>query len=198
MRIYLDSNVLLKLMRKKDPQLRQHVEQLFEKARSRACECITSNFTVMEMLNDEQKKQFFKVEIHKGNIDIGALYSQRGQRKLSAVSLSRVNTRVREWLQSIEYAIKIVDPKEDVYSIALPIASFSNVFAPDCMHLANALLLGAELILTEDQHFYDCVQVQLASRTRLRKAVAKALLQATGSAQLDIKAVKASEVNQYV
>jgi hypothetical protein len=152
----------------------------------------------MEMLSDEQEKQFFKVQVRKGNLDVGILYSQRRQRKLSAASLSRVNTRVREWLRSVEYAVRIIDPKEDVYSIALPIASFSNIFAPDCIHLANALLLGAELILTEDQHFYDCVQGQLASRTRLRKAVAEALLQATGSDQLGIRAVRAGEINRYV
>lgn len=197
MKIYLDSNILLKLMRKTDPQLCQYVEELFAKARRGACECITSSFTVMEMLDNEQEKQFFRVEVNKGNTDITILYSQRGQRKLSPASLSRVYTRIIRWLQSIGDALQIVDPPEATYKIALPIATFSNIFAPDCVHLANALLLGAELLLTEDQHFYNCMQNQLSHHSRLRQSVKEALLQATGSEQLNIRAIKAQDVNRY-
>ena len=192
-KIYIDTMVIDKWSRR-DGQLAERFDHLLERAAKGDCICVTSSLAVMEMFDLEQERQFFRVEVNKRNSDIQSIYSGRNQRKLTPQSLALARNNVIKRVDSSPY-IQVIHPKaEDMARLGQTIASYTNIFTMDCLHLAIALLEGADLMLTEDTHFRTCINAQLQSRGQPGIAVRNVLAELTGVSELRIRAVSHNEV----
>ena len=175
-------------------QLAERLDHLLERAAKGDCICVTSSLAVMEMLDLEQERQFFRVEVNKRNSDIQSIYSGRNHRKLTPQSLALARNRVIKRVDFSPY-IQVIHPKaEDMARLGQTIASYTNIFTMDSLHLAIAILEGADLVLTEDTHFKTCINTQLQSRRQPGIAIRKVLAELTGVSELHIKAVSHNEV----
>ena len=192
-KIYIDTMVIDKWSRR-DGQLAERFDHLLERASRGDCICVTSSLAVMEMFDLEQERQYFRVEVNKRNSDIQSIYSHRNQRNLTPRSLALARNNVIKRVDSSPY-IQVIHPNaEDMARLGHTIASYTNIFTMDCLHLAIALLEGADLMLTEDTHFRNCINAQLGSRGQPAIVVRKVLAELTGVSELRIRAVNHTEV----
>ncbi len=137
---------------------------------------MTSEFAIMEALDTLQTYEFYVQEIEAGQLDVEAIFSRRRQRSLSEDRLVAVERRVKEWLDARKQALFVRHAEEDPWELVLLLCSYTNIHAPDCIHLAQALLLGCDVIASEDSHFTKCVREELASDTQVTQLLDQVLL----------------------
>lgn len=176
MLVYVDTPILVKGIRGHDEQYCQHVDALLELSRNGECQCVTSEFAIMEALDTLQTYEFYVQEIEAGQLDVEAIFSRRRQRSLTEDRLVAVEGRVKEWLDARKQALYVRHAEEDPWELILLLCSYTNIHAPDCVHLAQALLLGCDVIASEDTHFTKCVRDELASDTQVTQRLDEVLL----------------------
>lgn len=150
--LYLDSNVILDVLRDR----RRHGQlvslELLERAKRDKWFVSTSPFAIMEVLDIEQDDLFFQIKVSEGNTVADVLRIRR-QRDLSKQLLDKISKRIEEKLRIAYSYIQYWELKVEGFDRAVELARGSNISAPDCIHLATALEVGCDILVTSDEFF---------------------------------------------
>jgi predicted nucleic acid-binding protein len=137
---------------------------LREKTSQGKCVCKTTKFALMESIDQLKEHEFYLKEIHDGKL-AGTAARNAKTMDLNDIEIENAVRRVLDW-QTSNSDLVIVEPLEFAGSLLeLPyaISEKSCVSAPDCIHLASALLLGCDVILTGDTQLRREVRERLSS-----------------------------------
>lgn len=174
--LYLDTTFLLDLVR---PERRPKSAELFEEARSRGWTCSSSAFAQMEALDVEQENAWFLARVRAGK-SLENLLRRRRDRDLGKNQLLRVFTRfsvaleAREARENVQWIALGVEETERAMDLAVE----TNIGAPDCLHVATALVAGCDGLVTSDEALKKAAQEYITAVTpeELLKAIRRTLV----------------------
>lgn len=149
-RLYLDTNILLDVIHNRwQPSI-----DLIDKVRANRWSCSTSRFAVLEMLDAEQEESF--VEKRRSN---GLALSQilrrlpaRRSKKLglSMKALDAVYVRLHDSLVQFEDVVVFERPHAKLWDDAEQFCAATNIGAIDSIHLATAIGVQCNILVTRD------------------------------------------------
>jgi len=148
-RIYLDTVILRDCTHNRhDPS-----KKLVDYAESRKWSCVTSIFAIMELIDIEQEDRFLhkKAFIEKWSLD--KIFTSRKQRDLTTKEFSEVDKYIREFTERNYKFIKLEGLTDEGWSLAIYMATNSNLNAADVIHLVTAWQAGCSIIVTRDEFF---------------------------------------------
>jgi len=156
LRIYFDTTVILDLLRPERRRDSQNSVELLNLAIANKWKCAASYFALMEAIDIEQENMWFRSRIRAGE-DVDRLLSRRRKRDpLSPQALGRLSNQMyRKFVVEVLDFISWVTFEAAGWEQALELAMTSNIRAPDCIHLATALVTGSNLLITSDEELRD-------------------------------------------
>ena len=146
--LYLDSNIILDILRDRRPASLQ----LMERSKRDKWFVSTSPFAIMEVFDAEKDDRFFQIKILEGNT-VGEVLRIRHQRDLSKQVLQKISQKIGEKLRIAYSHIQYWELEVEGFDRAVELARESNISAPDCIHLATALEVGCDILVTSDNFF---------------------------------------------
>lgn len=150
--LYLDTNVILDVLRDRQRHGKLASLELLERAKRDKWFVSTSPFAIMEILDVEQDDLFFQIKVSEGNT-VGDVLRIRRQRDLSEERLDKISSRIHDKLRISYGYIDYWELDSQGFDHAVELARTTNISAPDCIHLATALELGCDVLVTTDEFF---------------------------------------------
>ena len=126
----------------------------------------------MEVLDAEQDDRFFQIKVSEGST-VGEVLRIRYRRDLPKQLLDKISRRIEEKLRIAYSHIQYWELKVEGFDRAVELARGSNISAPDCIHLATALEVGCDILVTADEFFMKEAKEYIA--TSLPEAVEEEL-----------------------
>jgi predicted nucleic acid-binding protein len=143
---YLDASVLVDIVR---PDTRRESRELLEMALAKGWRCTSSPFARMEALDTVQTKEWLRQGIEEGR-DPKALVQGMWDRRLSRDRLAVVGNEFYRGLAQVQNFVRWRRLDRLGWEEAIRLAMTTNVWAPDCIHVATALRQGCNVFLTSD------------------------------------------------
>jgi len=168
LKVYVDTNVFHYLVIGPLPK-REHpkraLTELIRAVQTDAIICVTSSLTLAEEYDKRKGRAFIKREMDKGNID----WTSSGVRvsdssladPLDSRTLYRAVRVIRQGLRNS--MIRLEDSPNWPRDLIDLLCRRSSLHWPDALHLAIALGLRCDYIITNDKDFYDEVVARLTS-----------------------------------
>lgn len=103
-------------------------------------------------LSDSEKEQVTFDRGMKDGLDVNQLLSLRKSTELESRDLSRVSKKIDKFLEKYSF-IRFFDLEGDDWVFAKFLHDDTNLSASDAIHLATAISMKANLIITNDSHF---------------------------------------------
>lgn len=165
--IYLDTNAIVKSIETAPPDSTYGIgyEILRKKAAQKRCICMTTNFALMESIDQLKEHEFYLKGIRDGKLAGTVARDIRQSMDLSDTEIDNAVKRVLEWHKTNADLVR-VEPLEfagNILELPYAISEKSCVGAPDCIHLASSLLLGCDVILTGDTQLRREVRGRLSN-----------------------------------
>ena len=153
LRLYFDTSVILDLLR---PNRRPQSQELLDLTMANDSECTSSYFALMEALDIEQENMWFRNKIRAGE-DVDSLLRRRQKRDpLSPQASGRLfNQMYGRFVKEKQDFISWVILDEEAWDEALRLAMTSNIRAPDCIHVAAAVTMNCNMMITSDEILRD-------------------------------------------
>lgn len=154
--IYLDTNVILDAIHKRY----QPSEHLVDRIRKEKWRCSTSRFTMLEMLDIEHEERFADNLIKQGILQskVRDYMGVRRQEKwaLPKRELDEIRAALYDALNKDFKFIKFRHPlTSKVWDKADDYCAITCISAPDAIHLASAIELGCDILVTRDGDFHN-------------------------------------------
>ncbi len=154
--LYLDTNVIADVIQNR----KQSSISLIERIIADGWTCSTSRFTILELLDIEQEEKFIEKRIAEGHrlSRIRDFLGQRRQKRhgLTERELIEVYKNLHNEMKSKCSCVNFEHPiNEDVWDKADDFCSTTNIGATDAIHLASAIVLKCDILVTHDQDFRD-------------------------------------------
>jgi len=152
--LYLDTNVILDVIQERwEPSL-----TLIERITNEHWICSTSRFTILELLDVEQEEKFIENMRTEGYrlSRIRDYLGQRRQKKFGLTSreLTDVYKQLHNVLKSKCACVNFEHPiNEVIWDKADDFCSITNIGSTDVIHLASAITLECDILVTRDQDF---------------------------------------------
>ncbi len=146
--IYVDTNVLSGALE------RQHTSsaRLLDEVEKNGWKCSTAIFAFMELFDISQDNKYVLNQLQVG-VHIKKAYKSLDQKNLSEVDLKNIQETIRDSF-SIKYpSIKYYDFEKETWTKALDLKAATNISAPDIIHLATAIELKCDILVTLDNFF---------------------------------------------
>ena len=143
---YLDASVVVDIVR---PEARPESRELLEMALSHGWICTSSVFARMEALDTEQTKEWLRQGIAEGRDPKNLVLGMR-ERRLPADSLTTVREEFLKGLAGVEDFVRWRPLDRRGWEEAMTLAMTTNIWAPDCIHVATALREGCHALVTSD------------------------------------------------
>lgn len=144
---YLDTNILLDILRKRG----EEAIKLFDLIKANKQTCSTSQFALMELIEQEKTRSFARKLLLENKKDIHEIVRIYRQCDLNIEELSTVKTNIFNRSDLFDY-IDLFDLTDDGWYYATELALTTNLSAPDCIHLAIASITYANFLVTTDSH----------------------------------------------
>lgn len=159
-RLYLDTCVFLDLIEGRNSD----TIALIKKAQQNKWIYVISAFTGMEAVDIKQEHKFFYNKVEEG-IPLKRILSNRQDRDLNEPDINSVNNALEKkskiWgLDKVTYL-----GDKDHWLIALNITRETNINSSDAIHLATALGLGVDILVTNDNGFISNAEIYLAKNS---------------------------------
>ena len=113
--------------------------------------CSTSSYTVLELLDRKKEDEFVRKQLEKGWSPTD-IVRRRLQRELTPTQLLDVYDRLTEAIQTHysfiifhEAGVRLLDSAEEI-------CGSTNLWAADSLHLATAMALQCDALVTRDTH----------------------------------------------
>jgi len=180
--LYLDTSAALKFLE----GLHQHAFSLISQAvNDGRWLCYLSEFALMEMVDQTQSHTYIKRELRTGEPLRTILNNMRSRKMdLDRRQLTAAHSHVWQWYESNSDILTLQLPDDsfsDTLLLAWVMCRHSVISAPDSLHLAIALLLGCDMLLTTDEIFRHQVNKALPRlRTKLNTETIRVLARITG------------------
>lgn len=181
--LYLDTNIFLDLIRNRNDDS----VGLFQKIKKGAYRTVTSFFTLLEFMEDEQKRVFAEREIvirKQSFDDVRTRIHERDLRKpeLEGIKVNLEKKIYKPFVDTEKIEIRYLD---DVgWDRAYELQSELNISSSDSIHLAIADILGCDVFVTNDSQlrkvaseFFKSSKVIFASSSEIAEKI-KALVEA--------------------
>ena len=153
---YLDSNIMIDVLMERNPKSTLLINMIEQKS----WKCFTSAFAFMEMIDAKQDHEFAKTRFQAKD-DYSKICRDRYCRDMPLPDLRSTEFDFQNFYRQYPF-ICPVSLDADGWDLALHIASSSNIFAPDVIHLAAAWMCGCDLLITHDQPFINASKKLLA------------------------------------
>jgi predicted nucleic acid-binding protein len=121
----------------------------------------------MEFVDNLQENAYILQQLAKKENISEILQNKARKRVLERRRVKRVQDEVRAWLAANATVLSIVDVPDtarNVFRLASVMCLNGPIMAPDAVHLAIALLLGCDIVLTQDELFLKSVNEHLAKK----------------------------------
>ncbi|MFC2021950.1 type II toxin-antitoxin system VapC family toxin [Chloroflexota bacterium] len=121
-------------------------------------ECSTSRFTILELLDIEQEDRYIQNllnECHRLS-RVRDLLGQRRQKNkgLTKRELDEVYEKLHDELRTKCSCVNYEHPiNEEIWNMADDFCAATNIGAFDVIHLASAIILNCDVLVTRDQDF---------------------------------------------
>lgn len=144
--LYLDASVIVDIVR---PEARPESRGLLEMALAKGWRCTSSVFARMEALDTEQTKEWLRQGIGAGRDPKSLIHDMR-ERILPPETLAMVRKDFHTGLAQVEDFIRWRRLDRRGWEEAITLAMTTNIWAPDCIHVATALREGCQVLITSD------------------------------------------------
>lgn len=151
--LYLDTNVILDFLHNRyQPSM-----ELLRRIRERHWKCSTSSFALLEMYDAEQLDKFIETLRLKGYSwsQIMSRTVARRSKKLGLTDrqLQSLAFELRDSISLIGDCIEFMYPHKGLWDEAEIYCIYTNIGARDAIHLATALIVGCNILVTRDKDF---------------------------------------------
>lgn len=145
---YFDTNVILDIVKDRRPSS----VQLLELIMRNNLLCISSQFALMELIEQEKVSEYAKKLLVENKMEINQICREYRQCNLKNEELKKFNNDFNEKLRLIDY-IKFLYLEKDGWEMALQLVKETNILASDCIHLSVFMIVAADCLVTSDSHF---------------------------------------------
>jgi len=114
--------------------------------------CKMSIFGLMELVDIEQESMFVSLRYFVEKRTLDEVYSSRRNRDLGQKELKRSFKYIEKFINDYSF-IETVGLDDDGWSLAVVVASHSNLHASDVIHLASAWQADCDVVVTDDTFF---------------------------------------------
>lgn len=147
--LYLDTNIFLDLIRKRN----DNSIELFRQIKKGNYKIVTSFFTLLEIMEDEQKRVFAEREIMIRKKSFDEVRVRIGERDLTPVELDNITTILdkdiyKPFVDTEKIEVRHLD--DSGWERAYELLAELNISASDSVHLAIADLLKCDVFVTND------------------------------------------------
>ncbi len=153
--IYIDTCIARDLMKSRN---RDSIH-LLEVIREKKLRCITSVFLIMELLDIEKDDRFFIKKMGL-NYEIDKINRLKYDKDLNREDFDNIFKYFSNFFSETYKFIKIVNLSEEGWNWAFRISHYSNLSAPDSVHLATALD-KCNILVTNDDSFIKNAKIFL-------------------------------------
>lgn len=144
---YLDTNIMVDTFKHRNVSSVRLVHMIDQNK----WKCVTSAFAFMEMIDTEQDYAYAKAR-YQAKEDYVQICRGRHCRTMSLSDLRNTELTFRSFYEQYPF-ICPVSLDATGWDLALHIASSTNIFAPDAIHLATAWMCGCDLLISNDSFF---------------------------------------------
>lgn len=151
--LYLDTNILLDFLHSRyEPSI-----ALLQQIRDKRWKCSTSSFALLEMYDAEQLEKFVQKLYLKG-YNWSQIMSRTRERRsknlgLTDRQLQNLASELRDSMSLINDCVEFLDPHKELWDDAEYYCIYTNIGAQDALHLATALAVECNILVTRDKHF---------------------------------------------
>lgn len=151
--LYLDTNILLDFLHGRyEPSI-----TLLQKIREKGWKCSTASFALLEMYDAEQLEKFVQKLYLKG-YDWSQIMSRTRERRSKKLGLTdrqlrNLASELRDSMSLIDDCVEFLDPYKKLWDDAEQYCIYTNIGAQDALHLATALAVECNILVTRDKHF---------------------------------------------
>lgn len=147
--LYLDTNIFLDLIRKRN----DNSVELFRQIKKGTYKTVTSFFTLLEIMEDEQKRVYAEREIMIRKKSFDEVRVHIGERDLTPVELDSIETILdktiyKPFVDTEKIEVRHLD--DAGWERAYELLAKLNISASDSVHLAIADLLKCDVFVTND------------------------------------------------
>jgi len=159
-KVYVDTNIFHYLAigtPPKDEHANRALNALLHAAQSDAIICVTSSLALAEEYDARKGRALIKREMDRGNINWTpygvTVRSPSAAEPLDSKARARAVKVIRQGLRNS--IVRLNDPDDWPTDLIDLICRRSNLHWPDALHLAIALVLRCDYVITNDKDFYD-------------------------------------------
>ena len=168
-KIYVDANVFHYLAvgwPPKNEHAKRALTTLSDATQGDTIICVTSSITLAEEYDACKGRAFIKCEMDRGNIrwtPFGVTVNRSSAEPLDSNRRARAVRDIRKGLRNS--VIRLEDPSNWPTDLMDLFCCRSNLHWPDALHLAIALALRCDYIVTNDKDFYQEMSEKLTATT---------------------------------
>lgn len=150
-KIYLDTNFIRDVMEKRNTKAIHLIETIRNLKNKKRVSCYTSAFLLMELCDAKKDDLFFQEAINK-KLEFKTIIRQRNNPCLEEHHFKKISEYLDNLLESYPFLEKL-SLSDEGWQVATAISSSSNIWSPDCVHLATALSNECDFLITSDNQF---------------------------------------------
>ncbi len=148
--IYIDTCIARDILNHR-PGSRESSD-LINNIRNKGWQCKMSVFGLMELVDVEQERLFVESRYFVDKKSLDEVYSARRKRDLSKEALKKSFDYVETFKEAHPF-IEIVGLDDKGWSLAIVVATDSNLHASDVIHLVSAWMEDCHVVVTKDAFF---------------------------------------------
>ncbi len=147
-KIYIDTNIIVDIVQ----GIHTPSIDLIEEIKNNGWDCITSQFALMEALSVQKDNEFIYEKIKEG-WTFKKILRKRDDKDLSDKTLELIYTKIKNRFFTPYKFVQFYWLDEVAIEKAIKICKESNLSASDSIHLATALEVGCDLLVSTDSIF---------------------------------------------
>jgi len=163
-KIYIDTNVVRDCTEGRD----KDSIHLIETVRDLKIECVTSIFTLMELLDTKKDDIFFNKKLSQ-KMEINTIIRQRGNKDLNIYDFEELSNYIsNKFFTTYSFIQPVNITRDESWDLALYISRNSNMSASDIIHLVTAWESKCNILVTNDSQFIKSA-AELLKREKIKE-----------------------------
>jgi predicted nucleic acid-binding protein len=147
--LYLDTNLFLDITRNRNNEF---TRTLFHEIKCDQYEAVTSTFTLLEIVQEEQERAYAEKELIHNKRSFDEIRSTMHERKLTKSTIEDVYDSVwknlKPYTETEKISVQYLD--EEGWDFAIDIQRKMDISASDAIHVAVAFKYGCDIFVTSD------------------------------------------------
>lgn len=149
LKVYVDTNIVRDCTEGRD----KDSVHLVETIRDLKIECVTSIFSLMELLDTKKDDLFFSKKLSQ-KMEINEILRRRRNKDLNMYDLEELSKYLElRFFKTYPFIQPVNITRDESWSLALSISASSNLSANDTVHLVTAWESKCNILVTNDEQF---------------------------------------------